>query len=331
MARVETGIFSAGKTDGKTLSNPATTGRVTTPVRSGLKFKNHPTFMNFKYLKLRVALLGMILVTAVHAVPPAAAPIPAAKAEVADPAYILRPNDSISLTIFQEPDLSGSVRLPRTGPASFPLIGEVSLSGMSVSQATKKIRDLYAEKYLVDPKITLSVDGYATEFVSVLGAVRSQGQVAIPVSGRLDLATAMASAGGLAADADKSQILLTRVSGGTVRYDMDSIESGPAGRVQLNSGDRIIVNKSSFIGKTVMVLGAVGRTGPMPYPLDGNLDLIGVIAAAGGVTEMGNPRKVTVNRKGTILKVDFKDVSQRGDRKFKILPDDVITVAERLF
>jgi polysaccharide export outer membrane protein len=279
--------------------------------------------MNFKNLKRRVVLLGMMMVTAGQAVPP--------KPEIADPAYILRPNDSISLTIYQEPDLSGSVRLLRTGQASFPLIGLVSLSGLSVSQATKKIHDLYAEKYLVDPKVTLAVDGYATEFVSVLGAVRSPGQVAIPVSGNLDLATAMASAGGLAADADKASVQLTRVSGGTATYNMDSIESGASGRVQLNSGDRIIVNKSTFIGKSVTVLGAVGKPGPLPFPLDGNLDLVGVIAFAGGMTEMANPRKVTINRKGTILKVDFKDISQRGDRQFKIFPDDVITVAERIF
>ena len=39
--------------------------------------------------------------------------------------YILRPNDSISLSVYQEPDLSGKVRILKTGEASFPLLGPV--------------------------------------------------------------------------------------------------------------------------------------------------------------------------------------------------------------
>lgn len=246
-----------------------------------------------------------------------------------DPTYILRANDAINLTIYQEPDLSGGVRILKTGQAIFPLIGSVQVTGMTVADAGKKIHDLYAAKYLVDPKVMLTVDSYASEFVSVLGAVRNPGQVVIPLSGRIDLATAMASAGGLAAEADRDAIQLTRGKGGVSTFSMEDIETGASGRVQLDSGDRIIVNKSRFIGKNITVLGPVGRPGPMDYPLGGKLDLVQAIAMAGGMTEMANPKKVTINRKGTILKVDFKEISQRGDRVYPILPGDVITVAER--
>ena len=247
-----------------------------------------------------------------------------------DEGYVLRPNDTISLAVYQEPDLSVAVRILKTGEASFPLIGSVKVGGLTVAAAAAKIRELYASDYLVDPKLSLTVNEYATEFISVIGAVKNPGQFPIPVSGHLDLASAMATAGGLAENADPNGIQLVRAAGATSSFSIDSIQ-GASGRVQLATGDRIIVNQSAFVGKTVTVLGQVGKPGPVAFPLKGKLDLVNAIAFAGGLTELSNPKKVTINRKGTVTVVDFKVISQRGDRPFLLQPDDVVTVAERIF
>lgn len=251
--------------------------------------------------------------------------------QVQDDTYVLRPNDTIRLDVYEEPDLSVSVRILKTGHASFPLIGSLEISGLSVSAATAKIRELYAKDYLVDPKLTLTVQDYATEFISVIGAVRSPGQIPMPVSGNLDLAAAMATAGGLAENADANGILLVRASGTTSTFSMASIVSGPNGRVRLEAGDRIIVNQSAFVGKSLTILGQVGRQGPLAFPVNGRLDLISAIAMAGGLTELANPRKITINRKGNLITVDYKEISQRGDQPFLLQPDDIINVPERLF
>ena len=247
-----------------------------------------------------------------------------------DATYILRPNDSISLSVYGEPDLSVQIGILKTGQGSFPLIGSVNVAGLSVAAAAAKIRDLYAKDYLVDPKLTLTVNGYATEFISVIGSVKAPGQVPIPVSGHLDLASAMASCGGLAPDADINGIRLIRASGTTSTFSMASIQ-GASGRLPLAAGDRIIVNQSSYVGKQITILGQVGKPGPMPFPLSGKLDLVNAIALAGGTTALANPKKVTINRKGQITMVDFKQISQQGDRPYLLLPDDVVTVAERIW
>jgi polysaccharide export outer membrane protein len=244
--------------------------------------------------------------------------------------YILRPNDTIRLAVYEEPDLSVQVRILKTGQASFPLIGSVEVGGLSVSAAATKIRDLYAKDYLVDPKLTLTVDEYATEFISVIGAVKSPGQIPMPVAGHLDLASAIATAGGIAENADANNIQLVRASGTTSSFSMSAIESA-SGRVKLEVGDRIIVNQSAFVGKTLTVLGQVGRPGPVAFPINGRLDLVNAIALAGGLTELANPKKVSINRRGRVTVVDFKAISQRGDKPYLLQPDDVITVAERLF
>ncbi len=247
-----------------------------------------------------------------------------------DASYILRPNDSIGLAVYEEPDLSVQVKILKSGQASFPLIGSVSVGGLSVAEAAAEIKGLYAKDYLVDPKITLTVNDYATEYISVIGAVRSPGQIPIPVSGKLDLASAMATAGGPSELADTGRIRLVRSSGTTSTYSMSQIQ-GASGKVGLNSGDRIIVNQSPYVGRKVTLLGEVRKAGPVAFPLDGKLDLVNAIALAGGMTELANPKNVTVNRKGTVTKLNFKEISQRGDRPFILLPDDVITVGERFF
>ena len=247
-----------------------------------------------------------------------------------DASYILRPNDVISVAVYEEADLCVQVRILKTGQASFPLIGSVQISGLSVSAAAAHLRELYAKDYLVDPKLNISVSDYATEFISVIGAVRTPGPIPMPVSGHLDLVTAMAACGGLSETADANGIRLVRSSGATTTYSLDSIQ-GASGRVQLAAGDRIIVNQSAFIGKTFVVLGQVSKPGPMAFPIKGKLDLVNAIAMAGGLTDLANPKKISINRKGTLTVVDFKVISQRGDRPFPIEPDDVITVAERLF
>lgn len=247
-----------------------------------------------------------------------------------DSTYVLRANDIIRLEVYGEPDLSGAVRILKTGQASFPLIGSLKVSDLSVAAAAAEIRRNYAEDYLVDPKLTLTVQEYATDYISVIGAVTTPGQIPIPVSGNLDLATAMATAGGLAPNADTQSILLVRNSGTSTTFSMDSIVSGSEGRIKLAAGDRIIVNQSAFVGKSVTILGQVGRQGPLAFPVNGRLDLVMAIAFAGGLTELANPKKVTINRKGKVTIVDYRKVSQEGN-PIQLQPGDIITVAERFF
>ena len=279
-----------------------------------------------RYLRL---LVGLLTLACVHAAPEDVKP---AEIKPTEATYVLRANDVIRLDVYEESDLSTTVQILKTGQASFPLIGSVEISGLSVSAAASKIRELFiSEEFLVDPKVTLAVSSYATEYVSVIGEVRSPGQIPIPVSGKLDLATAMATCGGPSPSADVNRIMLVRESGPPSAFTMASITSGASGRVELAPGDRIIVSQSAYVGKSITVLGMVGKPGPMPFPTSGKLDLVQAIAFAGGLTQMANQKKVSINRKGTVTVVDYKEISERGDRPYPLLPDDIVIVAERIF
>lgn len=243
--------------------------------------------------------------------------------------YLLKANDVVRLAVFDETDLSTQTRILQTGEAVFPLVGAVRIGGLTIRDATSKVRDLYAADYLVDPKVTLTVDDYAQQLVSVLGAVGSPGQFPIPQSGRLDVASAIASAGGLGPTADAERISVVRADGTTSVFALASLERGR--RVQLGVGDRVIVGESRFLNQSVTLVGEVKSKGLVSFPLDGKLDVVAAIARAGGFTDLANPRKVTVNRGGNVMLLDVREMSEKGAKPFRLEPNDIICVPERLF
>lgn len=253
-----------------------------------------------------------------------------AQAAADDSTYVIRPNDTISLLVYEEPDLSVQVNVLQTGQASFPLIGSVEVGGLSVDAAATKITELYAKDYLVEPRVTLTVDKYATDYISVIGAVKQPGQIPIPLSGDLDLGSAVASAGGIIENADQNNIQLVRAAGGTTTYSLAQIQ-GSAGRTKLKSGDRVIVNESQYVNRFVRVLGKVNKAGAIPFPIDGRLDLVSAIAMAGGMNEMANQKKVRITRGSTVKEINFNDYSREGAKPYYLQPDDIITVPERIF
>jgi polysaccharide export outer membrane protein len=243
--------------------------------------------------------------------------------------YVLRPNDVVKLAVFNEDALSSQTRVLQTGEAMLPLIGPVKVAGLTLSAAIEKVRALYDADYLVDPKVTLTVDEYALQQISVLGSVAKPGDIPIPPSGKLNMASAIAAAGGLTEKADPNQILLTRADGRTSNFSRSSIERGE--KVPLEPGDRIVVAQSRFVNQSVTFVGEVKNLGSVPFPLNGDLDIITAVARAGGFNEMANQKKISVNRKGRVILVDVKEASEKGSNIFKLEPDDIITVPARLF
>lgn len=243
--------------------------------------------------------------------------------------YVLKPNDVVSLSVFNEPSLSSKTRILQTGEAMFPLLGPVKVAGMSIASAMETLRSLYDADYLVEPKLTLTVDEYALQQVLVLGAVRSAGQVPIPTSGKLDVAAALAAAGGLSDIADPNRISLERASGGIIQFSFSGLQRG--NQVQLVPGDRIIVKESQFLNKSVTFVGQVKSPGSVAFPMNGDLDIVTAVAKVGGFTEMANPKKTSINRKGKVIVVNVKEMSSKGGELFRLEPDDIITVPERLF
>jgi len=84
------------------------------------------------------------------------------------------------------------------------------------------------------------------------------------------------------------------------------------------------------------VLGQVQRPGSFEFPPNESLNLLEGLAMAGGYTRLAAPSKVTLQRNvNGELKVFHLDADamarDKTNKPFQLLPDDTVTVEERVF
>src|SRR5207249_7469582 len=94
--------------------------------------------------------------------------------------YILSPNDQVSVEVFGEEDLRTSGRLNPEGNLSVPSLGSIHLAGLTLTQATSKLTELYGRDYLVNPRVNVSLVSYARGRFLVLGEVSRPGTYEMP-------------------------------------------------------------------------------------------------------------------------------------------------------
>jgi polysaccharide export outer membrane protein len=126
--------------------------------------------------------------------------------------YVLSSNDQVAVEVFGEEDLRTNGRLNGEGNLSLPLLGSVHLSGLTLTQATARVTELYARDYLVNPKVNVSLISYAKRRFTVLGQVNRPGSFEMPEGspGGIDLLEAVAMAGGYTRIAAPERITVRR-------------------------------------------------------------------------------------------------------------------------
>lgn len=90
--------------------------------------------------------------------------------------YRLQTEDLLKITVYEQPDLDTTARIASSGEISFPLIGNVMASGLTVTELKLKIEELLRQDYLVNPQVQIFVEGINAKQISVLGAVKKPGK-----------------------------------------------------------------------------------------------------------------------------------------------------------
>lgn len=107
--------------------------------------------------------------------------------------YRLGAGDTISITVFDEKELSlEKVKLSDAGTISYPILGEIKVLGLTVSDLQKKVTAELKGKYLITPKVTVTIDQYRDVFVN--GQVHKPGS--FPYQHGLTVRKAVTIAGG---------------------------------------------------------------------------------------------------------------------------------------
>jgi polysaccharide biosynthesis/export protein len=211
---------------------------------------------------------------------PETPPVAKASSNVVHETLLIGPGDLLQITVLDESDLSRKVRVRDSGEIALPLIGSVQVGGLNTAEASAAIARKYIDgQVLKHPEVSVFVEEYATQSVSVLGQVVHPGPVSIS-TGR-SLVDVISMAGGLTDVADRH---ITIERGGSSHGLVEVFLSNRAedafnANVEVYPGDKILVPKAGI----VYVLGDVGRSGGYVMQNNSRMTVLEAVAVAAGV------------------------------------------------
>ena len=92
----------------------------------------------------------------------------ATTAHVVDESYLVQAGDTLQVSVWKEPDLTGEVLVRPDGALSFPLAGEVEAAGHTVEDIRKVLQSRFS-KYIPDPVVTVVVKKAEGSRIYVVG------------------------------------------------------------------------------------------------------------------------------------------------------------------
>jgi polysaccharide export outer membrane protein len=285
--------------------------------------------------------------------PPGPNPPPAVSAappEAIQPIQKVGPDDLLSISVANAPELTRSFRVSGDGTLSLPMLRKrLLVSGKDTPEIEKEVADeLSAEQILVQPVVSVSVAEFRSRPVSVVGAVHHP--ITFQATGNMTLMDALAKADGLAETAG-TDILLTHArepgdSSSTVpiveRIPVHQLvdEADPSVNVRLSGGEQIRV---PFAGR-VYVLGNVKRSGAYAIQDNDQLTVLKVLAESEGLApyakkqayifrkeagqahrnEIAVPLDEILHRKAPDVKLEANDILFVPDNKTKRVTEQTL-------
>lgn len=163
-----------------------------------------------------------------------------------DPDYHLGAGDELSIKVFDEPDLEvDKVVVDDGGKIQFPLVGSVTVGGLTSQEASALIEKKLGERFLRNPQVALNVTTLAQHFVSVEGQVTKAG--AYPVSDDTTLLSAISMAQSPTRIARLDEVVVFRTIDGqrfAARFNVERIRAGLDPDPKILGGDTVVIGLS---------------------------------------------------------------------------------------
>lgn len=119
--------------------------------------------------------------------------------------YKISTDDEISITVFNEPDLSvKKTKVGTNGTVSIPLIGQITVKGLTITEIENQITNKLLDGYLKKPNVTVSITEYRPFYIN--GEVKKPGSYSYRKG--LTVEKAITLAGGFTERASRSAISL---------------------------------------------------------------------------------------------------------------------------
>ena len=164
--------------------------------------------------------------------------------------YLLQAGDLVEIKVYKEDDMDRTLRISTNGSVTFPLIGNIKIAGLTVSEAENRLEQAL-QSYLKTPSVSFLIKEYANKTVYVLGQVKKPSSISITPEKTMTLLEAITSAGGFTDIAAISKVKILRMEDGvqkSIEVDVSQItkEGNKQYDVPLKPADVVFVPQSLF-------------------------------------------------------------------------------------
>jgi polysaccharide biosynthesis/export protein len=246
---------------------------------------------------------------------------------VADQSAItIGPGDLLDLTVFDVPELILKVRVDAGGGVTLPLIGDQKLAGMTVRTAQLLIaRELVERRLVQKPQVSIFMDEFATQGITVYGEVATPG--IYPLMGPHRLYDAISVAGGLTLKSGRTVTILH--PGWSDRPEVVTLAVGMSpeqANVTIYPGDTVIISKAGV----VYVLGEVNKPGAFLMENNTSMSFLKAIALASGTTKVASLKHTLILKQspnGTMeTKVSLDKLYHGHAEDLQLRAEDIVFV-----
>ena len=165
--------------------------------------------------------------------------------------YKIETGDVVSISVYEQPDLSTKARVDSAGEITFPLIGNVQIGGLSANEAVKKITALLEKDYLINPQVSIFIQEYHPKKVFVMGFVNKPGEYELFKDRDTTVIEAITMAGGFKEGAAQNGTkIIRKENNAQITMPVKVADITEKGRkeedIPLKAGDVIFVPESFF-------------------------------------------------------------------------------------
>jgi polysaccharide export outer membrane protein len=260
----------------------------------------------------------------------------AGQAQGKDPAYRVGPRDQLSVHVDEDEKLNGDRRVSEAGTINLSLIGDVQVAGRTTNEIALVVKKLLEARYMQRASVDVQVTEFRSRPISVIGAVKSPGNLSF--SGRWTLLEAITAAGGLSESHGNVVYILRRADSGLsdqVTIDLDDLLVHGDQRLNIPIFANDLINVPVTVDVTVYCLGEVAKPGALAFKSNERITVLTAIAHAGGLTDRASSRiliKRAVHADGPAeLNVDYKKILAGKQPDVDLRLGDVIVVKESFF
>ncbi len=276
-------------------------------------------------------LLGAAAVSAQVSRPVVDTPVAAQAPNTSLPDRKVVPNDLLSITVFEEPEVSRpAVRVGEDGTVIMPVLPKpLAVAGLLPreieAQVTKALVDA---EILVHPTVSVAILEYAYRQISIQGQVRIPGQ--FNITQPITLFEALAKAGGVTPDAGSTVLVSKSSTDVPEKIDLLQLQKSPdpSINITLTGGELISVPDAPKL----YVTGNVAKPGPIPLKTPDDATVLKVVADAGGLTQYYNKTayiyRADASGKRQEIAVPLQKLMHREAQDVPLMADDILLIPD---